>query len=196
MATIALNRKQDKVLNDFAREYQSRTLSYLQKTYSLSKEDSEDVFQEASIVLYRAAIDGKLDDLTSSLYTYFIGICNNKAHEQLRAKGKAQIVYIEDYSVEANGERYNTLLNKAEKLLDIIDKDEKRVNERDGIVQDMVKQLPPPCDKLLWSYYRDALSMKVIAQMFHYASESVAKVTKHRCQEKFRKNYEVAVRSL
>ena len=119
MATIALNRKQDKVLNDFAREYQSRTLSYLQKTYSLSKEDSEDVFQEASIVLYRAAIDGKLDNLTSSLYTYFIGICNNKAHEQLRANGKAQIMYIEDYSVEANGERYNTLLNKAERLLDI-----------------------------------------------------------------------------
>ena len=193
MATIALNRKQDKVLNDFAREYQSRTLSYLQNTFSLSKEDSEDVFQEDTIVLYSAAIDG---NITSSLYTYFIGICNNKAHEQLRAKGKAQIVYIEDYSVEANGERYNTLLNKAEKLLDIIDKDEKRANERDGIVQDMVKQLPPPCDKLLWSYYRDALSMKVIAQMFHYASESVAKVTKHRCQEKFRKNYEVAVKAL
>ena len=94
MATIALNRKQDKVLNDFAKEYQSRTLSYLQKTFSLSKEDSEDVFQEASIVLYRAAIDGKLDNLTSSLYTYFIGICNNKAHEQLRVNGKAHILSI------------------------------------------------------------------------------------------------------
>ena len=196
MATIPLNPKSSKVLNDFAKEYRSRTLYYLRNTFSLSNEDCEDVFQEASIVLYHAAVDGKLDNLTSSLYTYFIGICNNKAHEQLRANGKAQIMYIEDYSVEANGERYNTLLSKAEKLLDIIDKDEKRVNERDGIVQDMVKQLPPPCDKLLWSYYRDALSMKVIAQMFHYASESVAKVTKHRCQEKFRKNYEVAVKAL
>lgn len=196
MATIPLNPKSSKVLNDFAKEYRSRTLYYLRNTFSLSNEDCEDVFQEASIVLYHAAVDGKLDNLTSSLYTYFIGICNNKAHEQLRANGKAQIVYIEDYSVDANGERYNTLLNKAEKLLDIIDKDEKRANERDGIVQDMVKQLPPPCDKLLWSYYRDALSMKVIAQMFHYASESVAKVTKHRCQEKFRKNYEVAVKAL
>ncbi len=196
MASISLNPKSSKVLNDFAKEYRSRTLSYLRNTFSLSNEDCEDVFQEASIVLYHAAVDGKLDNLTSSLYTYFIGICNNKAHEQLRANGKAQIVYIEDYSVDANGERYNMLLNKAEKLLDIIDKDEKKANERDGIVQDMVKQLPPPCDKLLWSYYRDALSMKVIAQMFHYASESVAKVTKHRCQEKFRKNYEVAVKAL
>lgn len=196
MTAIALNRKQDKVLKDFYKEYQSRSLSYLQKTFSLSKEDSEDVFQEALIVLYRAAIDGKLDNLTSSLYTYFIGICNNKAHEQLRANGKAQIVYLEDYSVEANGERYNMMLNKVEKILDIIDKDEERVNERDSIIHDIVKQLPPPCDKLLWAYYRDALSMKVIAQMFNYASENVAKVTKHRCQEKFRKNYEMAVKSL
>ena len=185
-----------KVLNDFAKEYRGRTLSYLRNTFSLSKEDCEDVFQEASIVLYRAAVDGKLDNLTSSLYTYFIGICNNKAHEQLRANGKVQIVYIEDYSVETNGERYNTILNKAEKLLGLIDKDERRANERDGIVSDMVKRLPSPCDKLLWSYYRDALSMRAIAKMFNYASESVAKVTKHRCQEKFRKNYEVAVKAL
>lgn len=196
MAIIALNRKQDKVLNDFAREYQSRTISYLQKTFSLSKEDSEDVFQEASIVLYRAAIDGKLDNLTSSLYTYFIGICNNKAHEQLRANGKVQLVLWEDYSEEEAGKKYNTLLAKAEKLLSLIDNDEQKTNERDGVVSDIVKRLPSPCDKLLWSYYRDALSMKVIAQMFNYASVSVAKVTKHRCQEKFRKNYEDAVKAL
>ena len=196
MATVALNPTQEKVLNDFAKEYQSRTLSYLRNTFSLSKEDCEDVYQEASIVLYRAAVDGKLDNLTSSLYTYFIGICNNKAHEQLRENWKAQIVYLEDYSVEANGEKYNVLLNKAEKLLDLIDRDEKRANERDRVVSDMVQQLPPPCDKLLWLFYRDALSMKVIAQMFNYASESVAKVTKHRCQEKFRKNYEAAIKAL
>ena len=196
MATIPLNPKTSKVLNDFAKEYRSRTLSYLRNTFSLSKEDCEDVFQEASIVLYRAAVDGKLDKLTSSLYTYFIGICNNKAHEQLRANGKVQLVSWEDYSEEVAGKKYNTLLVKAERILSLIDNDEKKANERDGVVSDMVKQLPSPCDKLLWSYYRDALSMKAIAQMFNYASESVAKVTKHRCQEKFRKNYEEAVKAL
>ena len=196
MAIIPLNPKTSKVLNDFAKEYRGRTLSYLRNTFSLSKEDCEDVFQEASIVLYHAAIDGKLDKLTSSLYTYFIGICNNKAHEQLRANGKVQLVLWEDYSEEVAGKKYNTILAKAERLLSLIDNDEEKINERDGIVSDMVKRLPPPCDKLLWSYYRDAFSMKAIAQMFNYASESVAKVTKHRCQEKFRKNYEEAVKSL
>ena len=67
---------------------------------------------------------------------------------------------------------------------------EKEEHERNSIVQDMVKQLPSPCDEMLWSFYRDGLSMKAIAQMFKYASENAAKVTKHRCQEKFRNRYE------
>jgi len=190
MAIISLNRKRDKVLNDFAKEYRNRTLSYLRNAFSLSIEDSEDVFQESSIILYRDAGNGKLDNLSSSLYTYFLGICNNKAHEQLRANGKAQMPSIDDFSSEEGDRRYNIIIHKADKILNTIDSSNKEDYERNNIIQDLVKQLPSPCDEMLWSYYRDGLSMKAIAQMFKYASESAAKVTKHRCQEKFRKSYE------
>ena len=190
MAIISLNRKRDKVLNDFAKEYRNRTLSYLPNAFSLSIEDCEDVFQESSIVLYRDAGNGKLDNLSSSLYTYFLGICNNKAHEQLRANGKAQMPSIDDFSSDEGDRRYNIIIHKADKILNTIDHTEKEDLERNNIIQDLVKQLPSPCDEMLWSYYRDGLSMKAIAQMFKYASESAAKVTKHRCQEKFRKSYE------
>ena len=162
-------------MNEFAKLYQDRTITYLHNAFSLGKEDCEDVFQEASIILYQDVGRGKLDNLTSSLYTYFIGICRNKAHEQLRANGKAQLPSIDEMSGEEN---------------DLIDTNEKAEYERSGIVQDMVSQLPSPCNEILWSYYRDGLSMKAIAQMFKYASEGVAKVTKHRCQEKFRERYE------
>ena len=84
MAILPLNRKREKVLNDFAREYKTRTLTFLNQYFHLCKEDCEDVFQEASITLYLKATEGELDDLTSSLYTYFIGICKNKAFEQVR----------------------------------------------------------------------------------------------------------------
>ena len=100
------------------------------------------------------------------------------------------------FSCEEGEQRYNTILNKADKILNMIDSNEKAEDERCSIVQDMLKQLPSPCKELLWSYYRDALSMKAIANMFNYASESVAKVTKHRCQEKFRKSYEVALSTM
>ena len=190
MPIISLNRKRDKVLNDFAREYRERTLTYIRNTFSLSREDCEDVFQEASIILYRAAVDGKLDKLASSIYTFFIGICNNKAHEQLRANDKLQLSSIDAFSSEEGEQRYNVILSKADKILNMIESNEKAEKERQAIVEEMVRKLPPPCNELLWSYYRDALSMKVISQMYNYVSESVAKVTKHRCQEKFRKSYE------
>ena len=196
MAVISLNRKRDEALNEFARKYGDRTLCYLQKAFSLSREDCEDVFQESSIVLYRDAGNGKLDNRTSSLYTYFIGICRNKAHEQLRANGKAQLPSIDELSGEENEHRYNMVLNKADKILNTIDTDEKAEQERSGIVQDMVSRLPSPCNEILWSYYRDGLSMKAIAQMFKYASEGVAKVTKHRCQERFRERYEDVLRKM
>lgn len=190
MATIPLNRKRNDVLNEFAKLYQDRTITYLHNAFSMGKEDCEDVFQEASIILYQDVGRGKLDNLTSSLYTYFIGICRNKAHEQLRANGKARLPSIDELSGEENEHRYNMVLNKADKILNSIDTDEKAEHERSGIVQDMVSRLPSPCNEILWSYYRDGLSMKAIAQMFKYASENAAKVTKHRCQEKFRNRYE------
>ena len=196
MATIPLNRKQTEVLSEFAKKYQDRTITYLHNAFSLGKEDCEDVFQEASIILYQDAGKGKLDNLTSSLYTYFIGICRNKAHEQLRANGKAQLPSIDELSGEENEHRYNMVLNKADKILNIIDTNEKAEHERSSIVQDMVSRLPSPCNEILWSYYRDGLSMKAIAQMFKYASEGVAKVKKHRCQERFRERYEDILKNM
>lgn len=196
MAIIPLNRKRDNVLNDFAKEYRDRTLSYLHGNFSLDSEDSEDVFQDALLILCEDLGKGKLDHLTSSLYTYFTGICKNKAHEKLRAKGKARVYSIDDYPLEENEQRYNVILNKADRILNILDIEEKEALERNRVVEDMVRELPPPCNKLLWSYYRDAFSMKAIAQMFKYASESVAKVTKHRCQEKFREKYEGVINKL
>lgn len=190
MVTIPLNRKRYDVLNEFAKKYQDRTITYLHNAFSLGKEDCEDVFQEASIILYQDVGKGKLDNLTSSLYTYFIGICRNKAYEQLRANGKAQLPSIDELSGEENEHHYNMVLNKADKILNLIDTNEKADIERNGIVQDMVSRLPSPCNEILWSYYRDGLSMKAIAQMFKYASEGVAKVKKHRCQERFRERYE------
>lgn len=125
MVSIPLNRKRDSVLNEFAKEYRDRTLSYLHGTFSLGIEDSEDVFQDALLILCEDSGKGKLDHLTSSLYTYFTGICKNKAHEKLRANGKAQISSIDDYSNEENEQRYNGIINKADRILSLFEVEEK-----------------------------------------------------------------------
>lgn len=190
MAIIPLNRKRDKALNDFAKEYREKTLSYLHNAFSLSKEDCEDVFQESSIILFNAVVEGKLDNIKASLFTYFIGICNNKAHEQIRMNGKTFSCSIDDFTCDDAEEKYSFILDRVDRILTMTEQDEKEERERNNIVEDIVRKLPSPCNELLWSYYRDNFSMKTIAQMFNYAGEDAAKVTKHRCQEKFRKCYE------
>ncbi|HCY73053.1 MAG TPA: hypothetical protein DHU75_02705, partial [Rikenellaceae bacterium] len=76
----------DATLNRFATAEWSKALHYLSKSYGLSPDDCKDVFQESFLTLYNNVADGKLTKLTSSLSTYFMGICRNKALELLRTK--------------------------------------------------------------------------------------------------------------
>lgn len=78
-------------LNYFASEQWVRTLGFLRKHFNLSDDDCKDVFQESFIILYDQICAGKLDELTSSLSTYFLAICRNKAlpaSEQVETKGQ------------------------------------------------------------------------------------------------------------
>lgn len=124
MAILLLNRKREKALNDFAKEYKTRTLAFLNQYFHLCKEDCEDVFQEASITLYLKATAGELDDLTSSLYTYFIGICKNKAFEQVRKNKKSFTLSFDE--VDKNGKNNETLIAKADRILQITEEDEQQ----------------------------------------------------------------------
>ena len=78
---------------------------------------------------------------------------------------------------------------KIEALLALDEGDSAIEAQKEELVQSIVKDLPSPCNELLWGFYRDNLSIRALADMFNYSSESSAKVTKHRCCEKFRARY-------
>ena len=183
MAVIELQQTQQK-LNKFAAEQGDKTLAYLQGTFSLSRSDCEDIFQEAFIVLYKKITDGEFV-LTSSLSTYFIGICRNKAYEKMRGMGK-ELNIIDEYP---NGTKDDFEDERIDRLLALEDDAEDIEARKEAVVREIVSKLPPPCDKLLWGFYRDGFSMKTLATMFNYKSESSVKVTKHRCGEKFRARF-------
>lgn len=172
-------------LNKFVEREWKKTLSFLKNRYGLSEDDCKDVFQEAFIILYENIQKGKLVDLTSSLSTYFISICKNKALEFNRMNQKY---------VNEDNEMSMTLINndiqsdKLDALLALDDDDELIVEQKEALVRGIVKELPSPCNEILWGFYRDNLSLKALAEMYNY-SEGSAKVTKHRCSEKFRIRY-------
>ena len=176
-------------LNSFASKQWEKTLAFLQGHFSLSRPDCEDVFQEAFITLHQNILDGKLADMTASLSTYFNSVCRNKAFELMRRSGK-ELLIVDEYP-ETTKEEFED--ERIDRLLALEDNDENVEMRKAALVRQIVRNLPEPCDSLLWGFYRDGFSMKTLASMLNYSSESSVKVTKHRCCDKFKKRYKEIV---
>lgn len=174
-----------KQLNEFAAQQWDKSLTFLQGQFSMSRTDCEDVFQDAFIVLHKNIIEGKLTDLTSSLSSYFHGICKNKAYEKLRSKGK-EINIIDEYPSTTKDEFED---ERIDHLLALEDATEQIEARKEAIVREIVKKLPDPCDKILWGFYRDGFSMNTLAKMYNYSSAGSVKVTRHRCAQKFKARF-------
>ena len=122
MATIDIPQTQQK-LNKFAAEQWDKTLAYLQGQFSLSRSDCEDIFQDSFLILYKKIIEGELTNLTSSLSTYFIAICRNKAFEKMRSNG-SEVNIIDEYPEttkdEFEDERIDRLLSLEDDTLSAV----------------------------------------------------------------------------
>jgi RNA polymerase sigma factor (sigma-70 family) len=195
---ISLHKHKDEKevrLEKFAKEQWQKTRLYLQGRYSLTEDECADVFQDSLIILWRNINENKVeaDSLGMSSSTYFMSICRNKTMELLRSKSK---YIITSYEINPSKEHYDYQEEQVEKILSMDDDYENAQKEKEALVRDIVKNLPSPCNELLWGYYGDGHSMKMLAEMFNYASENAVKVTKHRCCEKFRMKYNEMSKSL
>ena len=176
----------ERELNTFAAKEWPKVLNFLKNRFGIHEDDCKDIFQESFIILYTNIQSGKLQDMTASLSTYFTSICKNKALEFLRGSVRSVNVDSEMLLSLMDGEVKN---EKIEALLALDEGDSALEAQKEELVQSIVKDLPSPCNELLWGFYRDNLSIRALADMFNYSSESSAKVTKHRCCEKFRARY-------
>ena len=79
---------QDQDLNRFISGEKGKIQTYLRKNYSVSDDDIDDIFQEASMALFLNLRDGKLSSLTSSLGTYFMKVCINQTLKFIGKKSK------------------------------------------------------------------------------------------------------------
>lgn len=173
-------------MNRFLSRERGKVTAFLQNRFGIVEDDCNDIFQESFIILYKNIQAGKLENMTASLSTYFLSICKNKALEFLRGSSKYVNVESEMNLSLMDGEIQN---QKIEALLALDNGDEIIQAQKEELVRSIVKDLPSPCNELLWGFYRDNLSMKSLADMLNYSSEGVVKVTKHRCCEKFRVRY-------
>ena len=136
-----------------------------------NKEEAEDVFQDALVILFRKA---KSNDfvLKSALNTYIFGIAQNLWHERLRNMNKMQ----------ASRALHET--RAGEELKDAIEED-----ARVPRAYEAVALLGQKCRDLLRLFYFKKLSMVQIASELGFGSEQLAKNQKYRCIEKAKQIY-------
>jgi len=192
--TIVLPNSTIALLNGFAAEQRGRTINWLRSQLGLSRSDAEDVFQDSFLVLYENLANGTLAELPRSLSAYLNETCRRKALELLRDNEKKH----GKGTTEAESDRQNleegedeTIPFFDDSLLDeVLEMDEvtvnaERVERQEAAVREVVRELPDPCNKLLWGYYFEDLSMKDMAAMYKYKSPESVKVMKSRCMTRF-----------
>lgn len=182
MGTTVSMIPEGRALNAFFMEQRPKVTCLLKRDYNLGAEDAEDIFQEASLALYHNIHDGKLKELTASLSTYFVRICINQAMNFIR--DKKERIRLDDILPVIRDDEYNE--EKVNELTDLCSDSDEIYADYEIHMERLVKQLPDPCEKLLWGFYRDRLSMKEMAAMLAYKSEAVVKVTKMRCINKLK----------
>lgn len=181
----------NKELNDFLRDSREKSLCFLKVQYSvLPMEDLEDVYQESSVIFYQKIKAGELSELGRSAYYYFLGICKNQTAKWLRDNHIQQISYKENIETDEMDENVDEdRLNDLENWAGTYEMEDNCSHEayQDFLekVKEGVRNMPAPCNHVLWSYYWDGFSHKQIAELYGMKSEDVCKTQASRCKKKF-----------
>lgn len=177
---------QGQALNSFLSEEKGKVMAFLQKRYSVSQDDLEDIYQESSIALYLNIQNRKLTQLSCTLSTYFLQICINQTLKHIRKQKK--ILPLIDNTISTSD---CFIPAKVEELYDICTEDEstERKTRSEHLVQEIVNSMLATCKDIFMGYYWDNLSTSAIADMLGLANSNSVKTQKYKCLQKFRNKY-------
>lgn len=181
---ISLN---DNDLNRFIGSERGKVLSYLRKKYSISDDDLDDIFQEASMALFINARNGKLTNLNSSLGTYFTKVCINQALKFLGKHTKSVPLFNDNQLTNPNALRSD----KIDELWGVcVDTEEEDRQVRlEKLVNNIIESMTDTCKNILHGYYWNDYSTLTIADIFNFSDANSVKAQKYKCVKKFREKY-------
>lgn len=153
----------DRVFMEWYRFYAPAIRKFILKNGG-SPADAEDIFQDALLVLYHKAREGRLV-LSCSLFTFIYSISRNLWLKRLRQKGR-----------ETNlSDDFSHIPVDASQLAQL------EANEELRLLSSLLDKLGESCRKVLMRYYFDRMSMKEIALDMGLSGEQVAKNKKSLC---------------
>lgn len=135
--------------------------------YGGSKEEAQDVFQEALIIFYKKVTTADFK-LTARIETYIFSICKYLWKDQLQKKNKQTSAFEEAFLKEETVP-LDFHLQEEEKYL---------------LAEKALRSIGEKCLKLLSLFYIDKKKMRMIADLLGFTSESSAKTQKYKCLER------------
>ena len=177
----------DNDLNRFIVSERGKVLSYLRKKYSISDNDLDDIFQEASMALFINARNGKLNNLNSSLGTYFTKVCINQALKFLGKHTKSVPLFNDNHLTNPNALRSD----KIDELwvICVDTEEEDRQVRMEKLVNNIIASMTDTCKNILHGYYWNDYSTSTIADIFNFSDANSVKAQKYKCVKKFREKY-------
>ena len=177
----------DNDLNSFISGERGKVLSYLRKKYTLSDDDLNDIFQDASMALFLNVRNGKLTNLTSSLGTYFMRVCINQALKFLGKHTKSIPLFNENQLTNPNSIRND----KIDELWGVcVDTEEEDRQVRlEKLANSIIASMTDTCRNILHGYYWNDYSTSTIADIFSFTDANSVKAQKYKCVKKFREKY-------
>jgi len=143
-------------------------INFFIKKNSGDDDDSNDIFQEAIIIIYRKLKSNDLV-LECSFETYLYSVCRFLWLKQLE-KRKTEREKIQD-NHEFHEDIYDNTFEATVEM-----------NEKYRLYQKHFKNLGTDCQKILQLFF-DKVPLKQIAQVMGFQSEKYAKKRKYKCKE-------------
>ena len=143
-------------------------INFFIKKNSGDDEDSNDIFQEAIIIIYRKLKANELV-LDCSFETYLYSVCRFLWLKQLekRKNEREKIQDNHDFNVDIYDNAFEATVD---------------MNEKYRLYQKHFKNLGSDCQKVLQLFF-DKVPLKQIAQVMGFQSEKYAKKRKYKCKE-------------
>ena len=174
-------------LNRFISGEKGKIQTYLRKNYSISDDDLEDIFQEASMALFLNLRNGKLTNLTSSLGTYFMKVCINQTLKFIGKKSNIMPLIDENRISNSNEIRDDKVDQLYGFCMDTEEADRKVRMEL--LVNNIIASMTDTCKNILHGYYWNDFSTSTIADMFGFSDANSVKAQKYKCVKKFTDKY-------
>lgn len=193
----------EKKLNKFLTEQKEKNSKLIRKYYpQIKSEDIEDVYQEACLAMFINIKSNKLEEFVSTRHegvvpkasTYFSRICLSQAGKFWRGDSKRDSLdeIIEQHShklkFHQEGDDNDNDVDFDDGLVNsLIDGATDDAKETTMVMRELVKQLPSPCEQILWYYYgKEKLSLADIAEEINFKTANAVKARKSQCMSRLK----------